>query len=801
MQTPKVDTDHMIQFFVNFIALKGGKVLLEELCGPAYHTYLQTLHNVFDDHPLDRSFFESRPDKFALFGKPGPPTCMLVSMIPVRQESEAKALSPKRIEQGLASQAAASSVGCSNLPVEEEGIPENETIKVSNDLEPVEAPAKEEDQMKVAAFHQTRQTPESSHLRRDVITSLNQRRKAHFEHRAAQLTKGSRSDNLIKYFEDYISTRGGQAPLKELCEPIYHRYCNSYQELHSTSPIKHSLPEMFFKQHPDKFVVYGNPGSLMVALMPQMKGELSQDIGQVDSTSSLVANDHFSEEEEEEEMEEKEMEEEEKEMEEEEEEVEEKEGEEKEMEEEEEEVEEEEGEETDMIGSGNGKGVCADEVRSYKLLSVDEASSGPSVEKYGDAFPQRRATSESTKQSREGPFISFSQDWEYEMSTTLEVCSSGGGASVCSANVTPSISNPGETLSGLQTQNVVKVNGLSPEMTNLLPGDVQHPASKVSETSRGDSGKQSVPSARKKRSEEEPKVGSAAHMLQFFQKHIRSHGGEEVSFALFVAYRAEYGLTKKDCWIDVEFFNAYPSVFEVDKGRHRVKLVGFSQSKSVTLFNNGYQKCDSGSQRSQYGSQKSSSLSRTSPSLSVNPRAESKREVAVEPLSVSGAAKVEEEIIRILCENNRMAFLSHLKKDKKLSWLCQLCGVCLNRQFFRNRPSLFELREEENFGEDGTDCFLILRSHPAQKRFNKAQLPTPSGPVQFGSASSKIGGEVIAQTSWRNKEPPQWEKQARRVSSSKKKRNRSKRRSSSKPQSHTSGGESRVTRNSGQPRI
>ena len=793
-QTPKIDTDHMIQFFVDFIGLKGGKVLLEELCGPVYHSYLQTFHNIFDNHPLDRSFFESRPDKFALFGKPGPP--MLVSLIPVRQESEAKALSPKRIEQGLASQAAATSVGCSNLPVEEESIPENEPIKVLNDLEPVEVSAKEEDQTKIAVFHQMRQTPVSSHLRRDVIASPNQRRKAHFEHRAkqaAQLTNGSCSDNLIKYFEDYISTRGGQSPLKELCGPIYHRYC--YQKSHSTSPIKHSLPDMFFKIHPDKFVVYGNPGSFMVALIPQMKGELSQDIAQVDSTLSLVAIDHFSEEEEEVE----------KKVEEEEEEEEEEEGEEKEMEEEEEEVEEEE-EETDVIASGNGKGVCADEVRSYKLLSVDEASSGPSVEKYGDSFPQRRATSESTKQSREGPFISFSQDWEYETSTTLKACSSGGVASACSANLTPSISNPSWTLSGLQAQNVVKANGLeaahhSPEMTNLLPGDVQHPASKVSETSCGDSGKQSVPSARKERSEEEPKVGSAAHMLQFFQKHIRSHGGEEVLFTLFFAYRAEYGLTKKDCWIDVEFFNAYPSVFEVDKGRHRVKLVGFSQSKSVTLFNNGYQKCDSGSQRSQYGSQKSSSLSQTSPSPSVNPRAESKREMAVEPLNVSGAAKVEEEIIRILCESNRMAFLSHLKKDKKLSWLCQLCGICLNRQFFKNRPSLFELREEENFGEDGTDCFLILRSHPAQKRFNKAQLPTPSGPVQFGSASSKIGGEVIQQTSWRNKEPPQREKQARRASSKKKKRNGSKRRSSSKPQSHTSGGESRVTRNSGQPRI
>ena len=341
------------------------------------------------------------------------------------------------------------------------------------------------------------------------------------------------------------------------------------------------------------------------------------------------------------------------------------------------------------------------------------------------------------------------------MSTALKACSSEGVASA-SVNVTPNISNPSGTLSGLQTQNLVKENGLNaaqhrPEMTNLLPGDVQYPASKVSETSHGNSGKQSVPSARKERSEEDPKVGSAAHMLQFFQEDIRSHGGEEFLFGLFSAYHAEYGLTKKDCWIDVEFFNAYPSVFEVDKGRHQVKLVGFSQSKSVKLFNNGYQKCYSGSQRSQCGSQKSSSLSQPSPSLSVNPRAESKREVAVEPLNVSGAAKVEEEIIRILCESNRMAFLSQLKKDKKLYWLCQLCGVSLNRYFFKNRPSLFELREEENFGEDRTDCFLILRSHSAQKRFNKAQLPTPSGPVQFESASSKIGGEVIEQTSGRNK--------------------------------------------------
>ena len=134
-----------------------------------------------------------------------------MSLKPVRQESEAKALSSKRIEQELASQTAAGSIDCSNLSVEE-SIPENKSIKVLNDLEPVELSAKEEDQTKVAVFHQTRQTPESSHLRRDVITSPNQRWKVHFEHRAkqaAQLTKGSCSDSLIKYFEDYISTRGG----------------------------------------------------------------------------------------------------------------------------------------------------------------------------------------------------------------------------------------------------------------------------------------------------------------------------------------------------------------------------------------------------------------------------------------------------------------------------------------------------------------------------------------------------------------------------------------------------------------
>ena len=114
-------------------------------------------------------------------------------------------------------------------------------------------------------------------------------------------------------------------------------------------------------------------------------------------------------------------------------------------------------------------------------------------------------------------------------------------------------------------------------MTNVLPGN----ASELSETSRGDSGKQSVPSARKETcTRKNLKVGSSAHMLQFFQEHIRSHGSEELLFSLFHAYRAEYGLMKRDCWIDVEFFNAYPGVFEVDTGQHRVKLVNFSQPNS-----------------------------------------------------------------------------------------------------------------------------------------------------------------------------------------------------------------------------
>ena len=293
---------------------------------------------------------------------------------------------------------------------------------------------------------------------------------------------------------------------------------------------------MFFKIHPDKFVLDGKPGSFMVALIPQVKGELSQEITQADNTLSSVASDHFSEkscEEHEEEVKEEQEEEEEEEQEEQEEKKEER-GEEEVEEEKEEKEEEEEEEETDITVSGNGKGVCSDKVKSSELLLIPEGS---------------------ICQSREELFVSFSQDWEYETSTTLEAHSPRGAAS------------------------------------------------KGSETSHGDSGEQTVPSARKETSEEEPEVGSQAHMLQFFQKHIHSHGGEELVFALFVAYRAEYGLTKRDCWIDVEFFNSYPGVFEVDRGRHRVKLVSFSQPKAVKLFKGDCQKSDSESQRSQYGSQ------------------------------------------------------------------------------------------------------------------------------------------------------------------------------------------------------
>ena len=69
--------------------------------------------------------------------------------------------------------------------------------------------------MKVAVFHQMRQN--FSPLEGDVVTSPNQRRKEHCELHAkqtAQLTKSSCPNHLIKYFEDYISTRGGHAPFK-----------------------------------------------------------------------------------------------------------------------------------------------------------------------------------------------------------------------------------------------------------------------------------------------------------------------------------------------------------------------------------------------------------------------------------------------------------------------------------------------------------------------------------------------------------------------------------------------------------
>ena len=66
--------------------------------------------------------------------------------------------------------------------------------------------------------------------------------------------------------------------------------------------------------------------------------------------------------------------------------------------------------------------------------------------------------------------------------------------------------------------------------------------------------------------------------------------------------------------------------------RRLLKLVSFSQLKSVKLYKDGDQKSDSESQRSQYDSQKGSGQSQTSFSLNVNPRAESKREMAVKVL-------------------------------------------------------------------------------------------------------------------------------------------------------------------------
>lgn len=86
--------------------------------------------------------------------------------------------------------------------------------------------------------------------------------------------------------------------------------------------------------------------------------------------------------------------------------------------------------------------------------------------------------------------------------------------SACSADVTTSKFDPNVTLSGLQTQNIVCVNDLnaarcSPEMTNVLPGDIQCPASEVSETSRGDCGEQSVPYSESLRSQYGSQKGSS----------------------------------------------------------------------------------------------------------------------------------------------------------------------------------------------------------------------------------------------------------------------------------------------------
>jgi len=184
--------------------------------------------------------------------------------------------------------------------------------------------------------------------------------------------------------------------------------------------------------------------------------------------------------------------------------------------------------------------------------------------------------------------------------------------------------------------------------------------------------------ARKQESEEEPKVGSPAHMLQYFQKALRSRGSEGSSVhSLITSYKSCFSLSRSKFWIRTEFFRDYPDIFSVYSKHEtlKVRLIRSSQTKSV-VAPSGSRKASSRSRRisgksrrSKVGSQKDGGMSQR-PLRNVGPRFSQvgpKGDVAAPSLNVAGVQKVEEEVIRIMCEKNRMAFLSDLKKDKKLA--------------------------------------------------------------------------------------------------------------------------------------
>ena len=381
----------------------------------------------------------------------------------------------------------------------------------------------------------------------------------------------------------------------------------------------------------------------------------------------------------------------------------------------------------------------------------------------------------------------------------------------------------------------------------------------------GDGVEQLVPSRetrpKKQEIEKELKVGSRAHMLQHFQKILHWRGSEGSSVhSLIYSYRSGYSLHRRR-WLKAEFFRDYPDVFGLymRQGSLRVRLISDSERTSVVSPSGSRRasgksrRTNAKSRRNKGGSREDSSRSQkplrsnSGPRLSqvrpkgdsntsqkplssntgprlrqVSPKGDSntsqkplssnvgprlrhvspKRDVVAQSLSVAGVNKVEREITRIMCERNRMAFLSDLKKDKKLAWLCQVCGVNLNKQFFRLRSDLFELREEENFDGAGSDCFLILRSQPALEEFCRSKketviLPLPSSDSKSSTCSNKVGAagtELSSSSSLGSRQASQHIKTTSSMKIPQRKRDGSGWHDSSKQQSRTDEGDFHETR-------
>ena len=892
------DAGNMVNFFEQYLSMRGGQAPLEELCGSVYRTYLQRVCGLVVSSSLNRVYFDSRPDKFAVVGKPGSLTVALLAQM--RREDRRKFLVSKRKDtsQSMKSSSATLYSEMSGQEEIERFALGNKTSDSPEATEELEAPVEEKHHQRLAVFHQMEQIPESS----EAASLKDQGEGEPYSKQPAQAKKGS-TDDLISHFERYLSIRGGEAPLQDLCGPVYHKYRDQQSLSLQTVPVTHSLPPMFFERHPDKFVISGKPRSFMVALSTP-KEELSSleelDLSMVDSISPLVASESpvpFSEkcwekeekekaeveeeekgEDEQGEKEEEEWEEEEEEVKEEKEEREEEEDEQKEGEEEEKAEEEDEHkedgkeEEAKVIIPGSDRVVCSEELGKDELLprAVDaiEVTDGLVVENCSESVAlsqQSESTPESSElTTKEVMAIPLGSEQEVDTKTSKEIHSLSSTEDVTahtpggcqpvqlqhtqnSCDAFPggtSFESPspgeGETTSSTIAQH-------SPEVTAVPLGDTDHseyeeqcsvgllsveeeqqgtdnqsqlvaqtvvgkelkaqfenmaeptvtfqshvklpaeeencgealpraggtshdqstsadsPPSLFKSKTCTDQIEQSAPScethpARKPESEEEPKVGSPAHMLQYFQKALRSRGSEGSSVhSLITSYKCCFSLSRSKFWIRTEFFRDYPDIFSV-YSKHdslKVRLISSSQTKSV-VAPSGSRKASSSSRRisgksrrSKVGSQKDAGMSQK-PLRNVGPRFSQvgpKGDVAAPSLNVAGVQKVEEEVIRIMCEKNRMAFLSDLKKDKKLAWLCQVCGVNLNRQFFRIRSSLFEVREEENFDEAGSDCFLILRSQPALEKFCHSKkvegiLPLPSSLPELkltATCSNKVG--------------------------------------------------------------